>query len=137
MAFPYTYQSAQNYSSNYYFTRSGAFQSGTFLNDLTKRGLINATKGPSLKHFPYYEDASVIYGAQRAFMSSFINSYYSQDSVVVADKEIQAWVKECNGIAKVMDFPAKISTKSTLVDVLTHMVSIRAPAVYSSHLTIL
>ncbi|KAI4722833.1 Lipoxygenase [Aureobasidium sp. EXF-10727] len=100
LAFPYTYQSAQNYSSNYYFTRSGAFQSGTFLNDLTKRGLINATKGPQLKHFPYYEDASVIYGAQRTFMSSFINSYYSQDLVVVADKEIQAWVKECNGIAK-------------------------------------
>ncbi|CAD0096231.1 unnamed protein product [Aureobasidium vineae] len=128
LAFPYTYQSAQNYSSNYYFTRSGAFQSGTFLNDLTKRGLINAKVGPQLKNFPYYEDASVIYGAQRTFMSSFINSYYSQNSVVVADKEIQAWVKECNGIAKVMDFPAAISTKTTLVDVLAHMAHLSSTA---------
>lgn len=43
---------------------------------------------------------------------------------MLADKEIQAWVKECNGAAKVIDFPAAIAKKDTLVDVLTHMVSI-------------
>ncbi|KAH0046409.1 Lipoxygenase, partial [Aureobasidium melanogenum] len=122
LAFPYTYESAQNYSSNYYFTRSGKFQSGYFLTDLQNRGLINATTGPQLKNFPYYEDASVIYSAIRTFMTSFVSSYYSQDSVVAADKEIQAWVKECNGAAKVMDFPSAITKTSTLIDVLTHMV---------------
>lgn len=60
----------------------------------------------------------------RVFMTSFVGSYYSADSVVLADKEIQAWVKECNGAAKVIDFPAAIAKKDTLVDVLTHMVSI-------------
>lgn len=122
LAFPYTYESAQNYSSNYYFTRSGKFQSGYFLTDLKNRGLINATTGPQLKNFPYYEDASVIYSAIHTFMTSFVSSYYSQDSVVAADKEIQAWVKECNGAAKVMDFPTAITKTSTLIDVLTHMV---------------
>jgi arachidonate 15-lipoxygenase (second type)/8-lipoxygenase (S-type) len=122
IAFPYTYEAALNYSSNYYFTRSGFFQSGYFLTDLKNRGLINSPVGPQLKSLPYYEDASVIYNAQRTFMTSFINSYYSADSVVVADKEIQAWVKECNGPAQVKDFPATINTKNTLIDVLTHMV---------------
>lgn len=130
IAFPYTYQSALNYSSNYYFTRSGFFQSGYFLTNLKNRGLINSTVGPQLKSLPYYEDASVIYNAQRTFMTSFINSYYSDDSVVVADKEIQAFVKECNGPAKVQDFPATINTKNTLIDILTHMVSTRKHKCY-------
>ncbi|KAH0277547.1 Lipoxygenase, partial [Aureobasidium melanogenum] len=127
-AFPYTYGSAQNYSSNYYFTRSGFFQSGYFLTDLKNRGLINATTGPQLKNFPYYEDASVIYSAIRTFMTSFVSSYYSQDSVVAADTEIQAWVKECNGPAKVMDFPTAITKASTLIDVLTHMAHLSSTA---------
>ncbi|KAG9851867.1 Lipoxygenase, partial [Aureobasidium melanogenum] len=128
LAFPYTYESAQNYSSNYYFTRSGKFQSGYFLTDLQNRRLINATTGPQLKNFPYYEDASVIYSAIRTFMTSFVSSYYSQDSVVAADKEIQAWVKECNGAAKVMDFPSAITKTSTLIDVLTHMAHLSSTA---------
>ncbi|KAG9661828.1 Lipoxygenase, partial [Aureobasidium melanogenum] len=128
LAFPYTYESAQNYSSNYYFTRSGKFQSGYFLTDLKNRGLINATTGPQLKNFPYYEDASVIYSAIHTFMTSFVSSYYSQDSVVAADKEIQAWVKECNGAAKVMDFPTAITKTSTLIDVLTHMAHLSSTA---------
>ncbi|KAH0278235.1 Lipoxygenase, partial [Aureobasidium melanogenum] len=128
LAFPYTYESAKDYSSNYYFTRSGNFQSGYFLNDLKNRGLLNATTGPQLKSFPYYEDASVIYSAIHTFMTSFVNSYYSSDSVVAADKEIQAWVKECNGPAKVMDFPSAITTTSTLIDVLTHMAHLSSTA---------
>jgi arachidonate 15-lipoxygenase (second type)/8-lipoxygenase (S-type) len=123
IAFAYTYESALNYSSNYYFTRSGNFQSGYFLTDLRNRGLIDSTVGPQLKSLPFYEDASVIYNAQRTFMTSLINAYYSADSVVVADKEIQAFVKECNGPAQVQDFPATINTKNTLIDILTHMVS--------------
>ncbi|KAG9571360.1 Lipoxygenase, partial [Aureobasidium melanogenum] len=128
LAFPYTYESAKDYSSNYYFTRSGNFQSGYFLNDLQNRGLLNATTGPQLKNFPYYEDASVIYSAIRTFMTSFVNSYYPSDSAVAADKEIQAWVQECNGPAKVMDFPSAITTTSTLIDVLTHMAHLSSTA---------
>jgi arachidonate 15-lipoxygenase (second type)/8-lipoxygenase (S-type) len=124
LAFPYAPDSAQNYSTRYYKSGSGAFQSNYFLTDLKNRGLINPKVGPELKHFPFYEDASVIHSATRTFMASFVSSYYSQDSVVAADKEIQAWVKECNGAAKVIDFPAAIKTTGTLVDVLNQMVSI-------------
>ncbi|THY26210.1 Lipoxygenase [Aureobasidium pullulans] len=128
ISFPYAYDAAQEYSTGYYFNRSGAFQSNYFLTDLKNRGLINSTTGPALKNFPFYEDASVIYSAMRVFMTSFVGSYYSADSEVLADKEIQAWVKECNGAAKVIDFPAAIAKKDTLVDVLTHMAHLSSTA---------
>ena len=48
-----------------------------------------------------------------------MNSYYSSDTVVAADVEIQAWAKETNSPAKAIDFPISF-TKATLVDVLSH-----------------
>ncbi|KAI5247638.1 Lipoxygenase [Aureobasidium subglaciale] len=126
--FAYSAASAQDYSSGYYFNRSGAFQSNYFLTDLTNRGLINPKVGPSLKNFPFYEDASVIHSATRTFMTSFVNSYYAQNSVLTADNEIQAWVKECNGAAKVINFPSAISNTSTLIDILTQMAHLSSTA---------
>jgi hypothetical protein len=38
---------------------------------------------------------------------------------VAADNEVQAWIKEANGPAQVIDFPTTAS-KATLVQVLTH-----------------
>lgn len=51
-----------------------------------------------------------------------MDSYYAADTDVNGDVEIQAWVKEAQGPAEAIDFPA-IATKSALVDVLTHVVS--------------
>jgi arachidonate 15-lipoxygenase (second type)/8-lipoxygenase (S-type) len=123
LVFPFSGQSAQSYTTNRYENGgSGRFQANYFTTDLTSRGLINSTIGPDIKSFPFYEDADVIYNAIHTFMATFVKSYYSSDSVVAADKEIQAWVAECNGAAKVIDFPSEISSIDTLVDVLTHMV---------------
>jgi len=83
---------------------------------------VDPRAGPPLKHFPFYDDASVINDALRAFMTAFARSYYASDAVVAADNEIQAWVAECNGAAGVLGFPARISGVGTLVDVLTQMV---------------
>jgi hypothetical protein len=121
--FAYTGSSAQDYTTNLYNSGSGRFQANYFTTDLETRGLINSDFGPALKHFPFYEDASTIYNAIHAFMTSFVNSYYSKDSDVTADKEMQAWVKEAQGPAKAIDFPS-ITTKSALIDALSHMVSI-------------
>jgi hypothetical protein len=92
------------------------------MTDIESRGLLNSPYGPALKNFPFYEDASTIYNAMHTFMTSFVNSYYSTDSDVIADTEIQAWVTESQGPAEVIDFPS-ITTKSALIDALTHMVS--------------
>ena len=121
LVFPYTGPSAQSYSTDRYQNKgAGAFQANYFYTDLQNRGLINSSFGPELKDFPFFEDAQPIYDAIHTFFTSFVNSFYSSDAVVTADKEIQAWAKEANGPAKCIDFPSSIVTKSTLVDVLSH-----------------
>ncbi|OAP60015.1 hypothetical protein AYL99_05017 [Fonsecaea erecta] len=119
--FAYTGTAAQDYTTNLYMNGgSGRFQANYFETDLESRGLINSNFGPALKNFPFYEDASTIYNAIHAFMTSFVNSYYSKDSDVTADNEMQAWVKEAQGPAEAIDFPS-ITTRSALIDALTHM----------------
>lgn len=120
--FGYTGAAAQEFTTARYLNGSGAFQSNYFLRDLRGRGLVGAAVGPELKHFPFYEDASVVYGAIENFMTSFVDAYYASDAVVTADPEIQGWAAEANGDAEAIDFPSAISSKQTLVAVLTHMV---------------
>lgn len=121
--FAYTGSSAQDYTTNLYQNGgSGRFQANYFMSDLESRGLVNSPFGPALKDFPFYEDGSTIYNAIHTFMTSFVNSYYSKDSDVTADKEMQAWVAEAQGPAEAIDFPS-ITTKNALIDALSHMVS--------------
>ncbi|EXJ61913.1 hypothetical protein A1O7_02344 [Cladophialophora yegresii CBS 114405] len=129
--FAYTGSSARDYTTGLYNSGSGRFQANYFTTDLESRGLINSKFGPSLKHFPFYEDASTIYTAIHAFMTSFVNSYYFKDSDVTADKEMQAWVKDAQGPAKAINFPS-ITTRSALIDALSHM----AHLVSTSHHTV-
>lgn len=122
--FAYTGQSAQNFTTDRYLHKgAGRFRANYFKTDLRSRGLLGVScNGPSLKHFPFYEDAKVINYATRAFLTSFVQSYYSSDSEVAADAEIQAWAAQCNGDAKCIDFPAEITSTKTLVDILVHIV---------------
>ena len=128
LVFPYTGTSAQDYTTNRYANGgSGRFEANYFTSDLEARGLLNSAFGPALKNFPFYEDGSTIYAAINTFMTSFVDSYYSSDADVAADKEMQAWVKEAQGPAKAIDFPS-ISTKSALIAALSHVVSTQSPS---------
>ncbi|KAF3936237.1 Lipoxygenase-4 [Dactylella cylindrospora] len=110
---------------------AGAIQANYFLTNLRRRGLIDPSVVPALKSFPFYQDALVIYNAAREFMISFVNSYYTSDTAITSDVELQAWVNEANGAAGSIDFPtsATMKTRSQLVDLLTYM----AHLVSSSH----
>ncbi|CAN8104692.1 unnamed protein product [Discula destructiva] len=125
---PFTGAAAAAYNTELYFNGAGAFQANYFQTELESRGLLNASSGPALENFPYYEDASVIYSAMRAFVTAFVGSYYSSDAVVKADTELQAWAREANGDAGVMDFPATITTKTQVVDILTHIAHLGSTA---------
>ncbi|WPG98342.1 Hypothetical protein R9X50_00113100 [Acrodontium crateriforme] len=119
--FGHSGRAAQSYATDYYQNKgSGSFKSTYFKTELRSRGLIDCSYGPDLKHFPFYEDGSVIFSAIETFMTSFVDSFYADDSVITGDSEIQAWWKEAQGPAKAIDFPS-ILTKGDLVDVLTHM----------------
>lgn len=121
--FGYTGAAAQDFTTNLYFNGgAGEFEANYFLTNLQSRGLINSTFGPELAHFPFYEDASTIYTAIQAFMTTFVESYYSSTSVLEADIEIQAWAQEANGAAKIAGFPESITSTETLIDILTQMV---------------
>jgi len=86
---------------------------------LETRGLLNNTYGTKLKGFPYWEDASVIYIAIELFMTSFVDSYYSNSSSIEKDEELQAWISEATP-AKIMDFPTSVN-RTTLINILTHI----------------
>ncbi|GAB1727536.1 hypothetical protein NU195Hw_g549t1 [Hortaea werneckii] len=119
--FAYTGPEAQSYTTNLYANGgSGRFQANYFEQDLRSRGLIDASFGPALKDFPFYEDASAINSAIADFMASFVDSYYDSDDDVADDNELQNWTDEANGPASVLDFPSAISSKKTLTEILTH-----------------
>jgi hypothetical protein len=108
-----------------YLTGAGNFTSNYFSSDLSRRGLARNPKGrfggPDFKHSPFREDAGVIHAAQKSFMECFVSSYYSCDEEVERDGELQNWLAEANGPAKVLDFPSSIKSRATLVQILTHL----------------
>ena len=58
----------------------------------------------------------------RAFMDTYIQSYYPTDDLFSQDTELQAWIVEANGPAQALDFPpAPLTSRTTLVDILTQM----------------
>ncbi|RYO74740.1 hypothetical protein DL766_004180 [Monosporascus sp. MC13-8B] len=105
-----------------FYPIAGAFRSNYFEENIRRRGLINCTYGPDLPHFPFYEDGSQILPVIRRFVQSFVDAYYETDAMLALDWEVQAWVKEANGPAMVIDFPAAPLEKAgTLVDIITHI----------------
>ena len=117
--FPYSGRVAADYTADLYANEAGKFQSNYFRENLRSRGLIEPEDGPELKSFPFYHDASDIVKEIEGFFTAFVDSYY-QDSPE-ADTELQQWIKEANGPAKVRDFPAEVTDKETLVSLLSHM----------------
>ncbi|KAK9447010.1 lipoxygenase [Limtongia smithiae] len=120
LIFAYSGTSANNYTNDRYSGGAGKFRSNYLITDLEGRCLLDCF-GPPLTHFPYYEDAYAIRKVIRNFFNTFVRSYYPTDCDIQLDKEIQAWVAECNGPAGVFDFPATITTIDTLINVLTHI----------------
>lgn len=89
LIFGYTGEAANTYTNELYSNGTGYFQANYFKTDLKTRGLIDSPVGPALKHFPYYEDAGVIYKAQHKFFDAFVRSYYASNRAVAADTELQ------------------------------------------------
>ncbi|EWC45528.1 hypothetical protein DRE_05386 [Drechslerella stenobrocha 248] len=133
--FGWTGESAAKFSGEQYSNGfAGAVQGNYFLTNLRNRGLIDSPVGPALQNFPFHEDALVIHNAIREFMTTFVNSYYTSDSTVPSDPELQAWLVEANGPAGAIDFPtpATMKTRKQLIELLTHM----GHLVSSSHHTV-
>ncbi|KAF4815990.1 Manganese lipoxygenase [Colletotrichum siamense] len=113
---------ARKFATDFYPTVAGPFQANYFEEDLRARGLLNASYGPELSDFPFHEDGQKISSAIRRFIGTFVDTIYESDKVLNEDSELQAWITEANGPAKVIDFPsAPLNTRKQLVEILTHM----------------
>lgn len=120
--FAYGFNGFDTYTAQiYHNTVAGRFQSLYFPNYFTNQGLLNSHVGPPLTHFPYYEDVSPIHDVIQQFASSYVQAYYTSDAMVACDSELQSWVAEANGPAKIIDFPSAIKDRQTLIAVLTQM----------------
>lgn len=112
----------RTFAAEYYPTVAGPFQANYFEANLYSRGLLHASYGPKLPHLPFHEDGTKIIGTIRRFVKSFVESTYKSDKIMAKDWELQAWIAEANGPAKVIDFPATpLKHRKQLVDILTHM----------------
>ncbi|KAI0160181.1 lipoxygenase [Xylariaceae sp. FL1272] len=118
--FPFTGPAGSDYADSLYNNgETGSWSKSYFRTTLQDRGLINSKFGPALKHFPYYEDVSVIYDTARDFIKTVVHAYYANDRAVQQDEEIQTWLSESE-VAKTIDFVPSISTRDTLIDAVTH-----------------
>lgn len=120
--FAFSNAAVRAFAASFYSTVAGPIRSNYFEANLRSRGLLNATYGPDLPHFPFYEDGAKIIGVIRTFVKSFVKSTYKSDEVLAKDWELQAWIAEANGPAEVIDFPtAPLKSRTQLADLLTHM----------------
>ncbi|KAG6277888.1 hypothetical protein E4U47_006535 [Claviceps purpurea] len=110
-----------NYTAYIYNNAESRFRGNYFPDRLEREGLLNSKFGPPIKHFPYVEDASVIHAAWKTFMRTFVYSTYRKESRVWHDQELACWFEEVRHAGSV-DFPPRNHmSRSTLVDILTHV----------------
>ncbi|KAJ9617206.1 hypothetical protein H2200_000927 [Cladophialophora chaetospira] len=120
--FAFNASTVLGWNSRLYQNVLGRFQTNYFERWFTDHGLINSSYGPALTHFPFYEDVKPVVDSMRVFIEAFVRSYYPTDDLISQDTELQAWIVEANGPAQVLDFPpAPLTSRTTLVDILTHM----------------
>ncbi|EGP92466.1 uncharacterized protein MYCGRDRAFT_89179 [Zymoseptoria tritici IPO323] len=117
-------KAAEIYANTTYFNGfSGAVQANYFYANLRRRGLIDSP-GPSLKQYPFFEDAALVYDAIRAFTGTYCESYYdpADSDALDDDPELQAWMTEAIA-AQVIDFPTPSTLRnvSDLADLMAHI----------------
>ncbi|KXH64208.1 manganese lipoxygenase [Colletotrichum salicis] len=120
--FAFSNAAVRRFGAEFYPTVAGPFQKNYFEDNLRSRDLLKSSFGPKLPHFPFYEDGKRIIGVIRKFIESFVETTYASDRMIAKDWELQAWIDESNGPAKVIDFPsAPLRSRKQLIDILTHM----------------
>ncbi|KAH8927168.1 Lipoxygenase [Atractiella rhizophila] len=117
--FAWNGSTAGNFSTKLYREDAAPWTSNYFLTHLSNRGLINSSFGPALKSFPFFEDATIVYDAIKAFMKTFVDSYYTDDGMLVTDIELQAFLAEAVP-AQIVDFPKELKSRDELVDLMSH-----------------
>ncbi|XP_068762352.1 polyunsaturated fatty acid 5-lipoxygenase-like isoform X1 [Montipora capricornis] len=99
-----------------------------YRNNIKKRGLDEIKVLP---YFPYRDDGYQILTVIEALVKDYVDLYYKQDRDIQEDSELQSYLNELSvngtgpngGIGKTQGFPASISTKGQLYDILSRIIS--------------
>jgi arachidonate 15-lipoxygenase len=90
----------------------------------------------ALPHYPYRDDALLLWNATRQWVADYVGLYYPNDSDVAQDHELAAWSAEITsnegGRLKGIGQDGKIHTREDLIDTLTlviHTCSVQHAAV--------
>lgn len=84
--------------------------------DLASRKVDN----PAL-HYPYRDDATLIWNAIKTWVSDYVKTYYLSDADVTQDYELSDWVKDVANSGKIKGFKA-ITSREQLIEVLTMVI---------------
>ncbi|MFB8791314.1 MAG: lipoxygenase family protein [Potamolinea sp.] len=110
-------QGAQDYLSN--------FNSVAFPKTLESRGVNDASQLPI---YPYRDDGMLIWNAIHKWVKEFLNSYYSTDSSVLNDRDLQQWASELVSVTGGRlqnfgeDFQGTIKTLDYLVEAVSTII---------------
>jgi len=94
--------------------------------DIKNRGLDDKKLLP---YFPYRDDSELLLLTIRRMVEDYLGIYYTLNTHVTEDKELQAFVNELStegtgpdgGRGQVKDFPAALNTRSDVVDIVTKL----------------
>lgn len=104
-----------------------SWKDADFHGDIKKRGLDDKNLLP---YFPYRDDSELLLMAIERMVQDYVYAYYRSNNAVKEDKELQAFVNELSvdgsgpdgGNGEVKDFPAELTTRDEVVDIVTKMI---------------
>jgi arachidonate 15-lipoxygenase len=74
-----------------------------------------------LPHYPYRDDAMLLWQAIHKFVSNFVGYYYKTPEDLKRDYELQNWAAELNS-RKVKGVPVRIETVEQLIEIITTII---------------
>lgn len=86
--------------------------------DLVNRG-VDDTR--ILPHYPYRDDALLIWAAIERWISDYVNIYYDNDNDIISDTELAAWATDVTEQGKIKGF-VPVTSKHQLVQVITMII---------------
>lgn len=102
---------------------SHGFNNAMLPNQLKSRGLDDPD---TLPHYPYRDDAILLWDAIQGWVSDYVSHYYASDQAVIEDQHLQAWAKEIQAFdgGRVQDFgeDGKLRTCAYLIQALTLLI---------------